>query len=146
MSIESKQQQVIEEFALFDDWMQKYEHLIELGKTLPLIDEKYRTDEYLVRGCQSRVWVHGQLDPSGNLVFTGDSDAIITRGLVALLIRVLSHEKPADIATADLHMIKDIGLSEHLSPTRSNGLAGMVKQMKSFAFILAHSGGETKKD
>ncbi len=108
--IEEKQQEIASEFSLFDDWMQKYEYIIELSKDLPLIDPALKTDERLIRGCQSRVWLHAEQDAAGNVVFTGDSDAIITKGLVALVIRILSGEKPEDIATADLHVIADIGL------------------------------------
>ncbi|MCC6600904.1 MAG: SufE family protein [Crocinitomicaceae bacterium] len=136
MGIEEKQQEVIDEFGVFSDWMQKYEYIIELGKELPLIDEKYKTDDHLIRGCQSRVWLNAAMDESGVILFTADSDAIITKGLIALVIRVLSGEKPTDIVGADLHFVKDIGLQEHLSPTRSNGLASMIKQMKIYALAM----------
>ena len=132
MSIESKQQEIIEEFGVFGDWMQKYEYIIELGRELPLINDAHKTDDLLIRGCQSRVWLQAERTEEGNLHFTADSEAIITKGLVALIVRVLDREKPADIAQADLHFIKEIGLSEHLSPTRSNGLASMIKQMKTY--------------
>ena len=132
MNIESKQQEIIEEFSAFDDWMQKYEYIIELGRDLPLIEEFQKTDDLLIRGCQSRVWLNAERNDDSTLHFTADSDAIITKGLVALIVRVLDGEKPVDIAQADLHFIKEIGLSEHLSPTRSNGLASMIKQMKTY--------------
>jgi cysteine desulfuration protein SufE len=135
--IEEKQNEIIEEFSLFGDWMQKYEYIIELGKDLPLIEEQYKTEDHLIKGCQSRVWLHAHTNPEGNLLFTADSDAIITKGLVALMIRVLSDEKPADIAHAQLHFIQSIGLHEHLSPTRSNGLASMIQQMKMYGLALA---------
>lgn len=136
MSIESKQQEVIEEFVFFEDWMQKYEYIIELGKDLPLIDEEHKTDDNLIKGCQSRVWLHAELDPEGNVRFSADSDAIITKGMVALMIRILSGEKPENIASANLHFIGDIGLTQHLSPTRSNGLAAMIKQMKLYGLAF----------
>lgn len=132
MSIDQAQQEVIDEFEMFDDWMQKYEHIIELGKDLPLIDEQYKVDDNLIKGCQSQVWLQPAFS-DGVVEFTADSDAIITKGLVALVIRVLSGHAPKEIAEADLHFIKEIGLNDHLSPTRSNGLASMVKQMKLYA-------------
>lgn len=136
MTIESRQQEIIAEFSFLDDWMQKYEHIIELGKELPLIEEQFKTDDHLIRGCQSRVWLHAHLDSNGLLHFTADSDAIITKGLVALVIRVLSGENPQDILNSDLHFVNDIGLHQHLSPTRSNGLASMIKQMKIYALTF----------
>ena len=132
MSIESKQQEIIEEFSVFSDWMQKYEYIIELGRDLPLLNDADKNDDLLIKGCQSRVWLNAARNNDGTLHFTADSDAIITKGLVALIVRVLDGEKPADIAQSDLHFIKEIGLSEHLSPTRSNGLASMIKQMKTY--------------
>ncbi len=134
-SIADIEKEITEDFELFDDWEGKYEYLIGLGKDLPLIDEKFKTDEYIVRGCQSRVWLHASHD--GNRVFyTADSDAIITKGLVALMIKVLNGQKAEDIAKAELGFIDKIGLKEHLSPTRSNGLVSMVKQMKLYALAL----------
>ena len=141
MNLEERQQEVIEEFALFDDWMQKYEHIIELGRELPLIDADLKNDDHLIRGCQSRVWLHADTTPDGAVQFTADSDAIITKGMIALMIRVLSGLRPEEIAAADLHFVNDIGLYEHLSPTRSNGLASMIKQMKIYG--LAFQGKET---
>ncbi len=136
MSIEEKQQEIISEFSMFSDWMQKYEYIIDLGKDLPLIQEQYKTEENLIKGCQSRVWLHAELDNNGRLDLSADSDAIITKGLIALVIQVLNNELPADAAKADLHFVKDIGLSEHLSPTRSNGLASMIQQIKNYALVF----------
>ncbi len=129
MTLEDKQQAIVEEFSLFDDWMQKYEYIIELGKDLPKIDEAKKTDERIIEGCQSKVWLDARYE-DGKMHFTADSDAIITKGIIGLLIQVLDEEKPEDIVKSDLHFISDIGLHEHLSPTRSNGLASMVKKMK----------------
>jgi cysteine desulfuration protein SufE len=129
MTIEQKQQDIIDEFGIFEDWMEKYEYIIELGKELPVIDAAKKTDDRLIEGCQSRVWLDAEVD-HGKMKFSADSDAIITKGIIALLIRVLNNEAPADIARADLHFISDIGLQEHLSPTRANGLASMVKRLK----------------
>jgi cysteine desulfuration protein SufE len=139
MTINEIQDQIIEDFSYYDDWMEKYEHIIQLGKELPLIDEQYKKDENLIRGCQSRVWLHAELK-DGKVVFTADSDAIITKGLVGLMISVLSDQPAKDIATADIYFIDKIGLKSHLSPTRSNGLLSMLKQMKLYAvaFNAAH--------
>ena len=131
-NIKEKQEEVVEEFSMFDDWMQRYEYMIELGKSLPLIDEKYKVDENLIKGCQSKVWVHAELQ-GDQLVFTADSDAIITKGIVAILIRVFSNQHPAEILEADTQFIDEIGLKEHLSPTRANGLVSMIKQLKMYA-------------
>lgn len=131
-SIKDIQQEIVEEFSMFDDWMQRYEYMIELGKSLPLIDERYKVDENLIKGCQSKVWVHAELE-SDKLVFTADSDAIITKGIVAILIRAFSNQHPADILEADTQFIDEIGLKEHLSPTRANGLVSMIKQLKMYA-------------
>lgn len=129
MTIEESEQEIIEEFDVFDDWMGKYEYLIDLGKSLPLIDEKYKTEDKIIKGCQSRVWMHSEL-VDGKVVFTADSDAIITKGMVALMIRVLSNHTPDEIINAKLDFVEKIGLTQHLSPTRSNGLLSMIKQMK----------------
>jgi cysteine desulfuration protein SufE len=129
MSIEQKQQEIIEEFEIYDDWMEKYEYIIELGKELPVIDPSKKTDDRLIEGCQSRVWLDARIEEN-KMKFSADSDAIITKGIIALLIRVMNNETPADVATADLHFISDIGLQEHLSPTRANGLVSMVKRLK----------------
>ena len=129
MTIESIQQELIDEFALFDDWMQRYEYMIELGKSLPLIDDKYKTEDKLIKGCQSRVWLHSELK-DGKIIYTADSDAIITKGIVAILVRAFSNQSPQDILKANTDFIDEIGLKEHLSPTRANGLVSMIKQMK----------------
>ena len=129
MTIEEKQQDIISEFDMFDDWMEKYEFIIELGKELPLINENFKTEDRLIEGCQSRVWLNSEIN-DGKMSFSADSDAIITKGIIGLLIRVMNNEAPKIIVETDLHFIKDIGLQEHLSPTRANGLAGMVKSMK----------------
>lgn len=135
--IDKIQDEVIGEFEFFDDWMERYEYLIELGKTLPLIAEEFKTDDHIIKGCQSRVWLHA--DVKGDTIdFTADSDAVITKGIIALLIRVLSGQKADEIARTELYFIDRIGLRDHLSPTRSNGLLSMVKQMK-FYGIAADS-------
>ena len=137
MSIAEIENEIIEEFELFgDDWEGKYEHLIELGKSLPIISSENKTDNKLIKGCQSRVWMHSELK-DGKVVFTADSDAIITKGMVALMVRVLSNQKAGDIVSADLAFIDKIGLKEHLSPTRANGLVSMIKQMKLDALVLS---------
>lgn len=136
MTIQEVEQEIIEEFSLFDDWMQKYEYIIDLGKDLPLIDEKYKLDENLIKGCQSRVWLHAS-NQDGKIQFTADSDAIITKGIISLLIRVLNNQSSQNIMDAQLSFIDQIGLKEHLSPTRSNGLVSMVKQMKLYALALS---------
>ncbi len=138
MTITDIEKEIEEEFEFFgDDWESKYEHLIELGKSLPLIDASLKTDERIIQGCQSRVWLNSELK-NGELVFTADSDAIITKGMVALMIRVLSHQKPEDIVKADLSFINKIGLTEHLSPTRANGLLSMINQMKKEAIKYSY--------
>ena len=135
--ITARQADVIDEFALFDDWMDKYEHLIELGKDVPAIDPARKTDDHLIKGCQSKVWLAADPQDDGTVLFSGDSDAIITKGLVGLMVRVLSGADAKAIAEADLHFLYAIGLHQHLSPTRSNGLASMVKQMKLYGAALA---------
>jgi cysteine desulfuration protein SufE len=132
MSIDEKQKEIIDEFSLFDDWMDKYNYLIELSRDLPEMDPKNKTEDNLIEGCQSKVWLDAQMD-GDKLVFMADSDAIITKGIIALLIHVLSGEKPEDIKNADLHFIDQIGLKENLSPTRSNGLLAMVNKIKAYA-------------
>ena len=132
MTINKKQDQIIEDFEFFDDWMEKYEYIIQLGKELPLIDEQYKTEDNLIRGCQSRVWLHADYK-DGKLFFTGDSDALITKGLVSMVVQVLSGHTPKEIADAEIYFIDAIGLRSHLSPTRSNGLLSMLKQMKMYA-------------
>lgn len=137
MTIAEIENEIIDEFELFgDDWEGKYEHLIELGKSLPKIEESLKTEDRIIKGCQSKVWLHSE-KKDGEIVFTADSDAIITKGMVALMIRVLSHQKPQDIVNANLDFINKIGLTEHLSPTRANGLVSMIKQMKLDAMALS---------
>ena len=132
MTIEENELEIIEEFSMFDDWMDKYEFIIEIGKDLPLIEEQFKVEDNLIKGCQSRVWV--QADFKNDIIqLSADSDAIITKGIIALLIRVLNKQKPEDILKAKLNFIQEIGLQEHLSPTRANGLVGMVKQIKTYA-------------
>ncbi len=132
MSIAAQQAEIVSEFALFDDWMQRYEYMIELGKSLPLIAPEYKTDDHIIKGCQSKVWVHAELEDN-KIMFTADSDAIITKGIIAILIRVFSNQHPKDILAADTTFIDEIGLKEHLSPTRANGLVSMIKQLKMYA-------------
>ena len=132
MTINEAQDEIIGEFSVFDDWLDKYDYLIELSDALPPIDAAHRTDRYLIRGCQSRVWVDAELR-DGKIYFTADSDAIITKGIIALLIRVLSGRTPQEIVDSDLYFIDRIGLRENLSPTRANGLLAMIKQMKLYA-------------
>jgi cysteine desulfuration protein SufE len=135
MTINEIQDELIEDFSLFTDWMEKYEYIIQMGKDLPLIDEQYKTDDNLIRGCQSRVWLHADYK-DGKVIFTADSDAIITKGLVSMVVRVLSDHTPAEIANAELYFVDKVGLREHLSITRSNGLLSMIKQMKLYAVAL----------
>ena len=132
MSIKERQEEVIEEFEMFDDWMDKYEYLISLGKELPIINDDNKTEENIIKGCQSRVWLAADLE-DGKINYTADSDAIITKGIISLMIQVLNNSTPKEIAEADLFFIDKVGLKEHLSPTRSNGLVSMVKQMKLYA-------------
>jgi len=132
MTIAEQEEQIINEFTLFDDWMDKYNFIIDLGKSLPMIDEKHKTDSNLIKGCQSRVWLSAEFDGKV-IIFTGDSDAVITKGIANLLVRVLSGHTPDEIIGADMSFVDQIGLKEHLSPTRSNGLVSMIKQMKLYA-------------
>lgn len=134
--IPAREAEVVEEFELFDDWMDKYEHIIELGRDLPRIDERHKDSEHLIRGCQSQVWLHAEPE-ADRLRFTADSDAVITKGLVSLVVRVLDGQPARDIAAAELSFVDRIGLHDHLSPTRSNGLRSMVKQMRLYG--LAHA-------
>ncbi len=135
MTIKEIQNEIIDEFSMFDDWMQRYEYIIELGKSLPLINEEYKTEENLIKGCQSKVWLHGE-EKDGNIVFTADSDAILTKGIIAILIRAFSNQKAEDIINADTQFIDDIGLKEHLSATRANGLVSMIKNIKMYALAF----------
>ncbi|WP_158209749.1 SufE family protein [Myroides phaeus] len=132
MTIKETQEEIIDEFSMFDDWMERYEYIIELGKGLPLIDAQYQVEENLIKGCQSQVWLYAE-ESNGNIVFTANSDAILTKGIIAILIRVFSGHKAEDILNADLSFIDEIGLKEHLSPTRANGLVSMVKQIRMYA-------------
>ena len=131
-TIKEIQEEIIGEFNMFDDWMQKYEYLIDLGKELPVIDAKYKTDDNIIKGCQSRVWLHAE-KKNEKIIYTADSDAIMTKGIIAILIRVLSNQNPSEITKADLIFIDEIGLKEQLSPTRANVLVSMIKQMKIYA-------------
>ncbi|HLQ99701.1 MAG TPA: SufE family protein [Sphingobacterium sp.] len=139
MTINEIQDELIEEFAFFEDWMEKYEYIIQLGKELPLIDDKYKTEEYRIKGCQSQVWLRPDVE-EGLVHFKADSDALITKGLVSLMVKVLTNHSPKEIAESELYFIDKIGLKEHLSPTRANGLLSMVKQMKLYAMALEARG------
>ncbi|NVK51968.1 MAG: SufE family protein [Flavobacteriaceae bacterium] len=135
MTIKEIQEEIIDEFSMFEDWMGRYEYIIDLGKSLPLIDPTYKEDSNLIKGCQSKVWLHSELK-GDTLLFTADSDAILTKGIVALLLRVFSNQTPKEILEADTDFIDKIGLKEHLSPTRANGLVSMLKQIKMYAIAL----------
>jgi cysteine desulfuration protein SufE len=135
MTIAETENEIVEEFAMFDQWDDKYQYLIDMGKALPALAETNKTDDRIIKGCQSRVWLHSELK-NGNVVFTADSDAIITRGMVALMVRVLSEHTPDEILSADLGFVDAIGLKQHLSPTRANGLVAMIRQMKLDALAL----------
>jgi len=132
MTIKEIQDSIVDDFSSLDDWMDRYAMLIEMGKECPMIDVQYRNDEHLINGCQSRVWLHAELK-DGKIYFTADSDAVITKGIIYLLIKVFSGQTPADILAADMSFLDEIGLKEHLSPTRSNGLLSMIKQMLIYA-------------
>ena len=134
-TIKKIQAEIVEDFGMFDDWMQKYEYLIDLGNDLAPIKEQYKTEDNLIKGCQSRVWLHAE-HTKGKIIFTADSDAIMTKGIVAILINVLSNQAPKDIATAKLDFINEIGLKDQLSPTRANGLVSMIKKMKLYAIAF----------
>lgn len=135
MTIQETQEEIIGEFSMFDDWMQRYEYIIELGKSLPLIDEQYKTEENIIKGCQSKVWVYAE-EKDGDVIFTADSDAILTKGIIAILIRAFSNHSPQEILEASTDFIDEIGLKEHLSPTRANGLVSMIKQIKLYALAF----------
>ena len=134
-SIETIKNDIIYEFSLFEDWMEKYEYIIELGKSIPLINPKFKVDDNLIKGCQSKVWIHAELKDN-NVFFSADSDAIITKGIIAILIRVFSNQQPKNILESDTKFIDKIGLKEHLSPTRANGLVSMIKQIKIYALAF----------
>ena len=135
MSIKEKQAEIIDEFSMFDDWMQRYEYIIDLGKNLPLIGEEFKTDDNLIKGCQSKVWLKG-VENDDKIAFTADSDAILTKGIIAILIRVFSGQTSSEILAADMDFIDEIGLKEHLSPTRANGLVSMIKNIKMYALAF----------
>ena len=135
MTIQEIQEEIIDEFSMFDDWMQRYEYIIDLGKNLPLIQEAYKTDDNIIKGCQSKVWLKGE-QKDETIVFTADSDAILTKGIIAILIRVFSNQNAFDILAADTDFIDKIGLKEHLSPTRANGLVSMIKNIKMYALAF----------
>ncbi|WP_297333540.1 SufE family protein [Flavobacterium sp.] len=136
MTIKDIQEEIIDEFSMFDDWDERYQYVIDLGKTLPLAEEQYKTDDNIIKGCQSRVWLHAE-QKDDKVFFTADSDAILTKGIIAILIRVFSGQEPKDILEADTGFIDEIGLKEHLSPTRANGLVSMVKQIKMYALAFS---------
>jgi len=133
--IQEIQEEIVDEFNMFDDWMQRYEYMIDLGKSLPVIDAQYKTDDRIIKGCQSKVWVHAAMQDD-KVAFTADSDAIITKGIIAILIRAWSGQRPQDIIDANTDFIDQIGLKEHLSPTRANGLVSMIKQLKMYALVF----------
>lgn len=135
MTIKEIQEEIIDEFSMFDDWDERFQYVIDLGKGLPLIDEKFKTEENTIKGCQSKVWVHAEQN-NGNVVFTADSDAIITKGIIAILVRTFSNHSPKEILEADTKFIDEIGLKEHLSPTRANGLVSMIKEIKMYALAF----------
>ncbi|RPD96546.1 SufE family protein [Aureibaculum marinum] len=132
MTIKEIQEEIIDEFSMFEDWMQRYEYIIDLGKSVPLIDQKYKTEDNIIKGCQSKVWLKADVKDD-KIVYTADSDAILTKGIIALLLRVFSNHTPQEILNADTNFIDEIGLKEHLSPTRANGLVAMIKQLKLYA-------------
>lgn len=135
MQIEAIQEEIVDEFSMFEDWMQRYEYMIDLGKSLPRISDEFKTDEHLIKGCQSKVWLHAAME-DGKIVFTADSDAIITKGIIGILIRAFSNQSPSDILEAQTDFIDRIGLKDHLSPTRANGLVSMIKQLKLYALAF----------
>ncbi|HDS07398.1 MAG TPA: SufE family protein [Bacteroides sp.] len=146
MTLHETQRDIVDEFSVFEDWLDKYNYLIELGNDLPELAPEYRTDEYLIRGCQSRVWLHAELK-DGKIEFRADSDAVIVKGIVALLVRVMSGRTPAEILEDDLFFIEEVGLHQNLSPTRSNGLLSMVKKMRTYALAYqAKANHKTGKD
>lgn len=137
MNIEEKQQEIIDEFIDIEDWLDRYAQIIDMGEELAPLDESLKTPDRLIEGCQSRVWLDASLSPDGKVIFQADSDALIVKGIIAMLVRVLNGASPQEILDADLHFINDIGLAEHLSPTRSNGLLAMLKQMKAYALAFS---------
>lgn len=139
MTIKEVQEEIVDEFSMFDDWDERFQYVIDLGKGLPLIEEQYKTEENTIKGCQSKVWLHGE-KVDDKIVFTADSDAIITKGIIAVLIRAFSNQKPSDILEADTKFIDEIGLKDQLSPTRANGLVSMIKQIKMYALAFSSQG------
>jgi len=135
MNIKEIQNEIVDEFSMFDDWMERYEYIIELGKGLPIIEEQYKTEDNIIKGCQSKVWVHAE-ENDGKVVFTADSDAILTKGIIAILIRAFSNQTPAAILEANTDFVDEIGLKEHLSATRANGLVSMIKKIKMYALAF----------
>lgn len=135
MTIDEIQRELVDEFSMFDDWMDRYEYMIELGKSMPLIDNQYKKEENLIKGCQSKVWLHAQL-ANDKVIYTADSDAIITKGIVSILIRTFTNQSPANILKATTDFVDEIGLKEHLSPTRANGLVSMIKEIKMYAMAF----------
>ena len=135
MNIKEIQNEIVSEFSMFDDWMERYEYIIELGKGLPIIEAQFKTEDNIIKGCQSKVWVHAE-EKDGKVVFSADSDAILTKGIIAILIRAFSNQTPAAILEANTDFIDEIGLKEHLSPTRANGLVSMIKQIKMYALAF----------
>ena len=135
MTIKDIQNEIVNEFSMFDDWMERYEYIIELGKGLPIIEEQYKTEDNIIKGCQSKVWVHAE-EKDGKVVFTADSDAILTKGIIAILIRAFSNQTPAEILEANTDFVDEIGLKEHLSATRANGLVSMIKKIKMYALAF----------
>ena len=136
MTIKEIQEEIIDEFSMFDDWMERYEYIIELGKSLPIIDDQYKTDDNLIVGCQSKVWLHAELK-DGKVIYSSDSDAILTKGIIALLLRVFTNQTTETILKTKTDFIDEIGLKEHLSPTRANGLVSMVKKIKLYALAFS---------
>ena len=135
MTIKDIQNEIVNEFSMFDDWMERYEYIIELGKGLPIIEDQYKTEDNIIKGCQSKVWVHAE-EKDGKVVFTADSDAILTKGIIAILIRAFSNQTPAEILEANTDFVDEIGLKEHLSATRANGLVSMIKKIKMYALAF----------
>jgi cysteine desulfuration protein SufE len=135
MNIKEIQNEIVSEFSMFDDWMERYEYIIELGKGLPIIEEQFKTEDNIIKGCQSKVWVHAE-EKDGKVVFSADSDAILTKGIIAILIRAFSNQTPAEILAANTDFVDEIGLKEHLSATRANGLVSMIKKIKMYALAF----------
>jgi cysteine desulfuration protein SufE len=135
MTIDEIQRDLVDEFSMFDDWMDRYEYMIDLGKSMPLIDEQYKKDENLIKGCQSKVWLHAEL-ANDKVIYKADSDAIITKGIVSILIRTFTNQTPTEILNANTDFVDEIGLKEHLSPTRANGLVSMIKEIKMYAIAF----------